>query len=40
MPTSGTKGIVGDQMDNAMKSVYERVKARDPDQPEFHQAVE
>ena len=23
-----------------MKSVYERVKARDPDQPEFHQAVE
>ena len=27
-------------MDSAMKSVYERVIARDPDQPEFHQAVE
>jgi len=27
-------------MDNAMKIVYERVKARDPEQPEFHQAVE
>ena len=27
-------------MDNAIKSVYETVKARDPDQPEFHQAVE
>ena len=23
-----------------MKSIYERVIARDPDQPEFHQAVE
>ena len=27
-------------MDNAMKSVYDSVLARDPDQPEFHQAVE
>ena len=27
-------------MDNAIKSVYETVKARDPHQPEFHQAVE
>ena len=27
-------------MDNAIKSVYETVTARDPDQPEFHQAVE
>ena len=27
-------------MDKAIKSVYEAVKARDPDQPEFHQAVE
>ncbi|MED5268419.1 MAG: Glu/Leu/Phe/Val dehydrogenase dimerization domain-containing protein, partial [Candidatus Thermoplasmatota archaeon] len=27
-------------MDNAIKSVYETVKARDPNQPEFHQAVE
>ena len=27
-------------MDNAMKIVYERVKARDPEQQEFHQAVE
>ena len=38
-PTSGHR-IVGDQMDNTMKTVYERVIARDPDQPEFHQAVE
>ena len=37
---SGFNIIVGDQMDNAIKSVYETVKARDPDQPEFHQAVE
>ena len=27
-------------MDNAIKTVYETVIARDPDQPEFHQAVE
>ncbi|SUZ54917.1 uncharacterized protein METZ01_LOCUS7771 [marine metagenome] len=27
-------------MDNTMKSVYDSVLARDPDQPEFHQAVE
>ena len=27
-------------MDNAMKSVYDSVLARDPDQPEFHQAIE
>ncbi|MDP7002876.1 MAG: NADP-specific glutamate dehydrogenase [Candidatus Thalassarchaeaceae archaeon] len=27
-------------MDNAMKSVYDSVIARDPNQPEFHQAVE
>jgi len=27
-------------MDNAMKSVYDSVLARDPNQPEFHQAVE
>jgi glutamate dehydrogenase (NADP+) len=27
-------------MNNEIKSVYERVIARDPDQPEFHQAVE
>ena len=32
--------IVGDQMDNAIKTVYETVIARDPNQPEFHQAVE
>jgi len=32
--------IVGDQMDNTMKTVYETVKARDPSQHEFHQAVE
>ena len=32
--------IVGDQMDNAIKTVYETVITRDPDQPEFHQAVE
>ncbi|HJO84443.1 MAG TPA: NADP-specific glutamate dehydrogenase [Candidatus Thalassarchaeaceae archaeon] len=32
--------VVGGQMDNAMKSVYDSVLARDPDQPEFHQAVE
>jgi len=37
---SGFNIIVGDQMDNAIKSIYETVKARDPDQPEFHQAVE
>ena len=37
---SGFNIIVGDQMDNAIKSVYETVTARDPDQPEFHQAVE
>ena len=39
-PESGYNIIVGDQMDKAIKSVYETVKARDPDQPEFHQAVE
>ena len=39
-PVSGYYIIVGDQMDKAIKSVYETVKARDPDQPEFHQAVE
>ena len=39
-PVSGYNTIVGDQMDSAIKSVYETVKARDPDQPEFHQAVE
>ena len=27
-------------MDNAIKTVYETVIARDPNQPEFHQAVE
>ena len=27
-------------MDNAMKSIYDSVLARDPNQPEFHQAVE
>ena len=27
-------------MDNTMKKVYESVIARDPNQPEFHQAVE
>ena len=27
-------------MDNAIKTVYERVITRDPNQPEFHQAVE
>ena len=27
-------------MDNAIKTVYETVITRDPDQPEFHQAVE
>ena len=27
-------------MDNAMKEVYDSVIARDPNQPEFHQAVE
>ena len=27
-------------MDNAIKTIYETVIARDPDQPEFHQAVE
>ena len=32
--------IVGDQMDNTMKTVYETVKARDPSQHEFQQAVE
>ena len=32
--------IVGDQMDNAIKTVYETVITRDPNQPEFHQAVE
>ena len=32
--------IVGDQMDNAIKTVYETVIARDPNQPEFQQAVE
>ena len=32
--------IVGDQMDNAIKTVYETVITRDPDQPELHQAVE
>ena len=32
--------IVGDQMDNTIKTIYETVKERDPDQPEFHQAVE
>ena len=39
-PVSGHNIIVGDQMDKAIKSVYETVKARDPNQPEFHQAVE
>ena len=39
-PASGYNTIVGDQMDSAIKSVYETVKARDPDQPEFHPAVE
>ena len=28
------------QMDKTMKEVYDSVIARDPDQPEFHQAVE
>ena len=27
-------------MDNAIKTIYETVKVRDPNQPEFHQAVE
>ena len=27
-------------MDNAIKTVYETVITRDPNQPEFHQAVE
>ena len=27
-------------MNEAMKEVYESVQTRDPDQPEFHQAVE
>ena len=36
----GINIVVGDQMDNAIKTVYETVITRDPDQPEFHQAVE
>jgi|TARA_B110000263_G_scaffold96514_1_gene84312 glutamate dehydrogenase (NADP+) len=32
--------IVGDQMDNTIEKIYETVKVRDPNQPEFHQAVE
>ena len=28
------------QMDKTMKEVYDSVIARDPNQPEFHQAVE
>ena len=24
---------------NAIKDIYEKVKSRDPEQPEFHQAV-
>ena len=27
-------------MDNSIKNVYDSVIARDPNQPEFHQAVE
>ena len=35
--TANTK-YLGDVM-NAINEIYEKVKSRDPDQPEFHQAV-
>ena len=31
---------LGEPMDSTMKAVYDSVIARDPNQPEFHQAVE
>ena len=35
-----SKNPLGEPMDSTMKEVYDSVIARDPEQPEFHQAVE